>query len=63
MECIWKNIFQVQPRRLAMSFEPLNSSLPLSAPELHAGKDTFDLVVLVRESLKANGHRSVKPLV
>jgi len=29
-----------------MSFEPLNSSLPLSAPELRTRKATCDLVVL-----------------
>jgi len=33
-----KNLFRVQTRRLGTSFEPLNSSLPLSAPELCACK-------------------------
>jgi len=40
-----KNFFQVQTRRLAVSFEPLNSSIPLSAPELYARKATCDPVV------------------
>jgi len=39
----------VQTTRLAASFEPLNSSLPLSMPELHIRKATYDPAVLVRE--------------
>jgi len=38
-----KNFFRVQSRRLAVSFEPLNSSLPLSAPELCSRKATCNL--------------------
>ena len=45
-----KIFFRVQTRRLATSFEPLNSSLPLSAPELRARKTMCDPVVLARES-------------
>ena len=46
-----KNFFQVQIRRLAASFEPLNSSLPLLVPELHSCKATCDPVVLARNAL------------
>jgi len=40
-------------------FEPLNSSLPLSAPELFVHKAMCDPVVLAQESLKAAGRPSV----
>jgi len=50
----------VQPRRLAVSFEPLNSSLPLSAPELQAHKATCTPVVLAQEFLKLARRQSVK---
>jgi len=49
----------VQTRRLAKSFEPLNSSLPLLAPELRPRKATCDPVVLVRKSPNPAGHQSV----
>jgi len=39
-----KEFFLVQARRLAESFKGLNSSLPLSAPELHLCKATCDPV-------------------
>jgi len=41
-----KIVFRVQTRRLAVSFEGLNSSLPLLAPELRMCKATCDPVVL-----------------
>jgi len=53
-----KNFFRMQTRRLAASFEPLNSSLPLSASELCACKVTCDPVVLVQNSPKAAGRKS-----
>jgi len=40
-------------RRLAVSFEPLNSSLPLSAPELCMRKAMCDPVVLAQKFPKA----------
>jgi len=43
-----KNFFQVQTRRLAESFESLNSSLPLSVPELGARKAMCDLYFLAQ---------------
>jgi len=56
-----KNFFRVQTRRLAWSFEPLNSSLPLLvAPELHACKATCDPVVLAWEFLKPAGRQNVE---
>jgi len=57
-----KIFFRVQTRRLVASFEPLNSSLPLSVPKLRARKATSDLVVLAQKSLKAAGCQSVKLL-
>jgi len=54
-----KHFFRVQTRRLAASFEPLNSSLPLSAPELRSRKSMCDLVVLAQKSLKVTGRQSV----
>jgi len=47
-----KKLFRVQTRRLAASFELLNSSLPLSAPELHAHKAMCNPVVLAQKSPK-----------
>jgi len=55
-----KNFFWVQTRKLAESFEPLKSFLPLSVPELCACKATCDLVVLAQESSKVAGRHSVK---
>jgi len=43
-----KKFFRVLARRLTKSFEFLNSSLALSAPELCSRKATCDLVVLVQ---------------
>ena len=43
-----KIFFRVQTTRLAESFETLNSSLPLSAPELRLCKVMCNLVVLAR---------------
>jgi len=40
-----KKIFSLQTTRLAESFEPVNSSLPLLAPELRSRKAMCDLVV------------------
>jgi len=45
-----------------MSFEPLNSSLPLWAPELHAHKATCDLVVLAQKLPKVAGRKSLSEL-
>ena len=42
-----------------MSFELLNSSLPLSVPKLHACKATCDPVVLAQASPIPSGHQSV----
>jgi len=53
----------MQTRRLTASFEPVNSSLPLSAPELCARKATCNLVVLVRKSPKLAGRESVNYFV
>jgi len=58
-----KNFFRVHTRRLAAPFTPLKSSLPLSAPELHACKSTCDPVVLARESPKPAEHQSVKVMM
>jgi len=58
-----KKFFCEQTRRLAASFEPLNSSLPLSAPELHTHKATCHLVVLAQEPSKAAGRQIVKPVI
>jgi len=55
-----KNVCQSSDWETCRIFEPLNSSLPLSAPELHACKATCDPVVLVRDSPKVAGHESVK---
>jgi len=45
-----------------MSFEPLNSSLPLDAQVTRAQSHVrCDLVVLAGESLKLPGRQSVKP--
>jgi len=44
----------------SMSFEPLNSSLPLLAPKLKSRKATCNPVVLARESLKPTRRQSVK---
>jgi len=41
-----KNFFTLQTTRLAKSFEHLNSSLPLSEPQLHSRKATCDPAVL-----------------
>jgi len=49
----------VQTRRLVASFEPLNSCLPLSMPELRAHKAMCDPVVLARKSLKRTGRQRV----
>ena len=54
-----KKFFLVQTRRLATFFEPLNSSLPFSAPELRARKDTCEPIVLARKSPNAAGRESV----
>jgi len=43
-----KNCCSLQTTRLAKSLEPLNSSLPLSVPELYSRKATCNPVVLVR---------------
>jgi len=51
----------MQTRRLAASFEPLNSSLLLLAPEFYARKATCDLVVLARKFVKVL--RSAVPVV
>jgi len=40
------NFFSLQTTRLAETFEPLNSSLPLSVSELHSRKATCDPAVL-----------------
>ena len=50
----------MQTRRLATSFEPLNSSLPLTAPELRTCTATCNPVVLVWKSPKPAGHQCVK---
>jgi len=55
-----KNFFRVQTRRFAAYFKPLNSSLPLLAPELHAHKATCNLVVLACKSPNPSGRQSVK---
>jgi len=55
-----KNFFQVQSKRLPASFEPLNSSLLLSVPELRMRNTTCDPVVLAQESSKSVGRQSVK---
>jgi len=52
--------FQVQTRRLAASFELLNSSLPFSVPELCTRKATCNPVVLVRECPILTRRQSVK---
>jgi len=52
--------FRVQTRRFVAFFEPLNSSLPLLAPELHVRKATCDLLVLVQKSPKPAGRESVE---
>jgi len=49
-----KIFFRVEIRRLAKSFKPLNSSLPLSAPELCSHKSTCNLFFLC-------GAKSLKP--
>jgi len=49
----------VQTRKVAASFEPLNSSLPLSAPGLRVRKATCNPVVLAQKSLKPTGYQSV----
>jgi len=54
-----KNFLQVQTRRLAASFESLNSGLPLSTPELCAHKAMCDPVVLARKSVKRTGRQRV----
>jgi len=54
-----KNVFSLQTTRLA-EFEPLNSSLPLSAPELRSRKATCDLVVLAWKCSKCAGRERVK---
>jgi len=46
--------------RLATSFEPLNSSLLLLAPELRVHKATCNPVVLVQKFPKAARRKSVK---
>ena len=53
--CFW-----VLTRRLAVFFEPLNSSLPLLVPELRAHKAMCDSVGLARESSKEAGRQSIK---
>jgi len=55
-----KNFFQVQTRRLAVSFEPLNSPPLFSAPELCSCKATCDPVVLARESPIPARRQSIK---
>jgi len=57
-----QNFFRVQTRRLTTSFEPLNSSLLISAPELRTRKAICDPVVLAQKSLKPIGRQSVKAL-
>jgi len=52
--------FQVQTRRLSAPFEPFNSSLLLSAPELRERKATCNPVVLAQKSPKLVGCQSVK---
>jgi len=52
----------VQIRRLAESFEPLNSFLPLSAPELQVRKATCDTVVLAQKSPIHTRRQSVKQM-
>jgi len=54
-----KKFYRVQTRRLAVSFELLNSSLLLSVPELRSRKATCDPVVLVQKSSKPTGDRIV----
>ena len=54
-----KFFFKSRPR-LAASFEPLNSSLPFSAPELRTCKAMCDPVVLAWESPIPTGHQSVE---
>jgi len=53
----------VYTRRPAASFEPLNSSLPLSAPELHTRKAMCDLVVLAQKLPKPTRHHKVLSIV
>jgi len=60
--CNQKNFFRVWTGRLATSFEPLNSSLPLSVPEQCACKATCNLVVLERKSLKPAGRRLLRDI-
>jgi len=55
-----KYFFRVQTRRLAVSYEPLNSSPPLLASEFCARKATCDLVVFLRKSPKLARCQSVK---
>ena len=55
-----KKFFQVPTRRLAVSFEPLKNSLPLTAPQLRAPKAMCNPVVLARKSLKVAVCQSVK---
>ena len=55
-----KKIYRVLTRRLAVSSEPLNSSLQLSAPELRSRKATCDSFVFHAKFLKPVGRGSVK---
>jgi len=48
-----KKFFQVRTRRLAKSFEGLNSSLTQSAEELWTCKDTCKLLCLAETTLAA----------
>jgi len=48
LHVLTKKFFRMQTRGLAMSFEPLNSSLLLSAPELRLRKATCDPIFMTR---------------
>jgi len=46
-----KKFFRGQTKRLAKSFKPLNSSLPLSVPELRSRKAMYDQFFMARNPL------------
>ena len=54
------NFFSLRTTGPAESFQPLNSSLPLSAPELHLCKATHDPVVLAQNAQKLPNAKSLK---
>jgi len=54
-----KNIFRVQIRTLAVSFETLTGSVAITGPEKFLRKATCDPVVLAREFLISAGRKNV----